>query len=256
VSGRGKRVLIWTTLVVLVVGVAAYFVRNAPPQDHIPVAKTFLQDLEAGRHVHALTSGVMEDKWDLFGIIAITESRQRRLGRLLKLERTGPVEEVDLPPGLADGRGRRVPLKGTFERGTNAMVFTFARRGTTWVVRDFEFEPTEPLDGPGRETHTRRVGMQMAQTVGQFRWPSVHERMVRPFRIANPVETWSQDMQAKFDDVGAFERVEERAWTYADGRGTFAGRLVFEKGPRDVELDLVYDPSEGRVVVTRLTLPR
>ena len=236
----------------VVAGAAAYLIVNAPPPDLVPVAKTFLTELDEGRHLQALDSGLLRDRWDLQGLIETTHTRQRRLGRLVGLERTGPDEEVELPRGLAHGRGRRMRLTGTFERGEQEMIFTFARRGSRWVVRDLEFLSNEPPDLPGLETHVRLLATQVAEMMGQGRWLNVHEKMVRAERLANPPETWTQTMEPKLDGMGGFQRVEERAWTYAEGRATFTGRLHFEGAQRDVQLDLRYDPSEGRVVVTRL----
>jgi hypothetical protein len=134
------------------------------------------------------------------------------------------------------------------------VVFTFGGRGSKWFLYDFEFQSIEPRDRQGLEQQTRRVATQVAEMLSQARFPGVYERLVRADRIANPPEPWTLAMQAKMEDVGAFVRIEERAWKYADGQGTFAARLVFERAARDVEFDLRFDPSEGRVVVTRLAI--
>jgi hypothetical protein len=254
VQARGRRALTWTAVVLLVVGAGAYFVWNAPPVNLVPIARTFLLELEEGRHLQALNSGLMHDRWDLLGLMESSQVRARRLGRLIELEPLGPVEEVDLPKGLAHGRGKRQRVKGTFERGVNELVFTFARRGSRWVVRDFEFQSMDPPERPGLETHVHRMAMQVAESLAQLRLQSVHDRLVRADRIANPPEPWTLAMQPKIDGVGQLERIEERSWKYVDGLGTFVARMVFEQGTRDLELDLRYDPSEGRAVVTRLVL--
>src|SRR5688572_1015496 len=190
----------------------------------------------------------MSDRWDLVGILESTASRHRRWGRLVRLEAAGPEEEVPLPPGLAHGNGKRLRLRATFERGTTDATFTFARRGASWVVRDFEIESPDPSDRPGLDTHLRRIAGEVLERIAGQRWNEVHYRLRRAERVANPIEAWAQRMTAHLDGTGTFVRVEERGWAFAEGRGAYAARLVFENEQRDVDVDLAYDPSEGRAV--------
>jgi hypothetical protein len=132
------------------------------------------------------------------------------------------------------------------------VVFTFARRGATWVVRDFDLPSLDPAERPGLDVHLRRVASEVLDQVGRRAWADVHNRLVRAERIATPIEVWAADMGPRVEGLGPPRAVEERDWTFTDGRGTYAATLVFEDARRDVDVDVVYDRSEGRAVITRL----
>jgi hypothetical protein len=251
VSARGRRIAVGVALA-LVVGGTAFAIWHAPPLDLVPLATRFLTDLDEGHTLQALEGSVMQDRWDLPGLLESNAVRQRRLGRFVRVESAGPLEEVALPPHAGHGTGMRMRLTLAFERAKNETVFTFARVGSTWVVQDFEFGSMEPPQRPGLEVHMRRAGAQLAEELGWNRWTGVHNRLLRAERIANPMEVWIPRHESSLSGLGAFQRVEERAWTYADGKATFGARLVYESATKDVDLGLVFDPTEGRVVITRL----
>lgn len=253
-SARGRRILVGV-LLTLVVGGAAFAIWRAPVLDLVPVATRFLVDLDEGRALQALQGGLLEDRWDLIGILENNSVRQRRLGRFVRVESASPMEDVPVPHGPGQGTGKRIRLTLKFEHGQDEMVFMFARAGTAWVVRDFEFSSLEKPHGPGLEQHMRRTAAEYAQEVGYNRWPTVHGRMLRSERIAHPMETWIRSVETSLSGLGSFQRVEERAWTYADGKATFGARLVFESSTKDLDLDLVFDPTEGRAVIARLAFP-
>jgi hypothetical protein len=254
VSTRARQVVVGCVLLLLVGG-AAVAIWRAPKLDLVPVARTFLVDLDEGRHLQALQGSLLGDRWDLMGLLENNAVRQRRLGKLVRVESASPPEEITLTVGGKQAHGRRQRMFVAFEREKREVVFTFARAGATWAVHEFDFGSLEPPNRAGLEQHLRRAGAQLAELVGRGLWTSVHNRLLRAERLAHPMEQWVPAIEGNVDGLGGFLRVEERAWRFADGRATFGARLVYDTSTKDVDLDLVYDPTEGRAVITRITFP-
>jgi hypothetical protein len=254
VRARGRRAFVALAILVVAGGALGYAVWKAPRFDLVPIARAFLVDLDEGRHLQALKGSLVQDRWDLVGLFESNAARQRRLGKLLRLEAAGPEEEVTFQARFAHVSGKRVRLRGTFERGTEEMVFTFARRGATWVVRDFELLSPDPVDQPSFEKHLRRIAGETVDQIANRNWPDVYHRLARADRIAEPLDAWAPRMAAPMEGVGARRTIEERQWVFADGRATYGARILFENARRDVEIELGFDRSEGRAVILRLAL--
>lgn len=252
-SPRAKGRLLGLAVLAVLAGLIVWGLWSAPPPDLMRVAKEFLaqQDKGLAFEAVAMPGAGLAEHWDQASIEQATHMRLQTLGRFLRVVSEQPPEEVREGQRVL----RRVRARIAFERKEVDAVFTFRRVGQ-WRLVDFDVPLKDPKSLGRAEVVLRRAAQDALEQYGRHRWDQVWRALARPVRMGGDSEAWQTHAAALVEPLGTFQRVEEGAWSPGVARGVLKARLVFEQGALDAEVEVVFDPNEGRAVFPRFEVKR
>jgi hypothetical protein len=249
VSPRAKKRLVVTLVLAALVGGLAWSVTHKGPPDTTAQVERFFTEQDAGRSAGMFAGTQLHETWDPPSLRQATDMRLRLLGAFVRIAALSPPE-----PYTVQGIDHlRQTAQVVFAKGQADATFVFRRVGGVWMVQGFEM-PLMDLSGrPKAGEHAKNAALTLARASGELRLDALFEGAARPLRVGVSPDAWKDRMQVALGDAAALKDVATDAWTFEDGKGRLTARLTFEVGgERRLDLDVVFDKSEGRWVATRI----
>lgn len=246
-SPRAKNRLLTLGVLAALVGAAAWALSREGPPELLPQVEAFFRAQDEDRALDPFRGSALHEHWDPPALRPAGDLRRRLFGTFVRI-----VDAPD-PETFTEGgqEYRRLRVRVAFEKREGQAVFTFRRTGPAWFQTDFEMPLIDLSARPRREEHAKTAALAAARAFGEYRLDTVLEGLARAQRLPLSPDAWKSRASSVLEGAVTFQSAAPEAWTFEDGRGRLTARLTFASGERWVDLEVVFDPSEGRWVLSR-----